>query len=151
MPCIFFLSRCGACASVNDSVRIRTDTALGQDCVLKNNCAGMYSVHDRVIVDNMSGFEFSMQDSRVKRGSTTGHKTQQARLSADYGLYNSTFPSLANCILTIPVCRSDHLTTCTRTASSRQSVCSLSSSRILGLFKVLRQFSTWRQSVHKIS
>ena len=28
---------------------------------------------------------------------------------------------------------------------------SLSSSRILGLLKVLRQFTTWRQSVHKIS
>ena len=34
---IFFLSHCGACASVNDSVRIRTDTALDQDCVLKAN------------------------------------------------------------------------------------------------------------------
>ena len=32
-------------------------------------------MHDRVIVDNMSG-----------------NKTQQARLPADYGLYNSTFP-----------------------------------------------------------
>ena len=32
-----FLSHCGACASVNDSARIRTDTALDQDCVLKAN------------------------------------------------------------------------------------------------------------------
>ena len=71
----------------------------------------MYSVHDRVIVDNMSEFEhsssratctFSMEDSRVKRLSTTGHKTHQARLPADYGLHKSTFPSLVNCILTIP-------------------------------------------------
>ena len=35
MPWIFFLSHCGACASVNDSVRIRADTTLDQDCVLK--------------------------------------------------------------------------------------------------------------------
>ena len=129
-----FLSHCGACASVNDSVSIRTDTTLDQDCVLKVKCACMYSVHDRVIVDNMSEFEhssfrasctFSMQDSRVKRGSTTGHKTQQARLPADSGLYNSTFPSLVNCILTIQECQSDHHGSCTSTAWSRRSVCSL--------------------------
>ena len=55
----------------------------------------MYSVHDRVIVDNMSEFEhsssrascnFSMQDSRVKRGKNIGHTTQQTRLPADSGL-----------------------------------------------------------------
>ena len=40
-----------------------------------------------------AGCTFSMQDSRVKSGSTTGHKTQQAPLLADSGLYNSTFPS----------------------------------------------------------
>ena len=70
---------------MNDSVSIRTDTTLDQDC------ACVYSVHDRVIVDNVSEFEhsssgagctFSMQDSRVKRGNTNGHKTQQARLPA---------------------------------------------------------------------
>ena len=47
LPCIFFLSRCGACASVNDSVRIRTDTTLDQDCVLKANvhvCTACMSV-----------------------------------------------------------------------------------------------------------
>ena len=42
--------------SVNDSMRIRTDTTLDQDCVLKANCAGMYSVHDRVIVVNCIEF-----------------------------------------------------------------------------------------------
>ena len=92
-------------------------------------------MHDRVIVDNMSEFEhsssragctFSMQDSRVKRGSNTGQETQQARLPADPALYKSTFPSLVNCILTIPECRSDHHGSCTSTAWSRQSVCSLS-------------------------
>ena len=120
----------------------------------------MYSVHDRVIVDNMYGFQhsssragctFSMQDSRVKRGSNVGHKTQQAPLPADPGLYNSTFPSLVNCILTIPECRSDHHGSCTSTAWSRQSVCSLCHPRAsLGfLKKILRQSPTWRQSVHK--
>ena len=77
----------------------------------------MYSVHDRIIVDNMSEFEHSslamlhLFDARFAEsnaGSTTGHKTQQARLPADYGLYNSAFPSLVNCILTIPERRSDH-------------------------------------------
>ena len=84
----------------------------------------MYSVHDRVLVDNMSEFEhsssrasctFSMQDSGVKRGSTTGHKTQQARLPADSGLYNSSSPSLVNSILTIPECQCDHHGSCTST------------------------------------
>ena len=92
-------------------------------------------MHDRVIVDNMYEFQhsssragctFSMQDSRVKRGSNIGHRTQQARLPADSGLYNSTFPSLVNCILTIRECRSDHHSSCTCPAWSRQSVCSLS-------------------------
>ena len=85
------------------------------------------------MVDNMSEFEhsssrasctFSMQDSRVKRGSNIGHKTQQARLPADSGLYNSSFPSLVNFILTLPECQSDHHGSCTSTAWSRQSVCS---------------------------
>ena len=64
---------------MNDYVRIRTDTTLDQ---------GLYSVHDRVIVDNISEFAsctFSMQDTRVKRGSNLGHKTQQARLPTDSG------------------------------------------------------------------
>ena len=142
----------------DDSVKIRTDTTLDQLCT-EGNCASMYSVHDRVIVDNMSEFEhsssragctFSMQDSRVKRGSTTGHKTQQARLPADYGLYNSTFPSLVHCILTIPECRSDHHGSCTSTMVLTKCLLSLSSSRFIGLLKVLCQFTTWRQSVHKI-
>ena len=97
-------------------------------------------MHGRVIVANMSEFEhsssragctFSMQDSSVKRGSTTGHKTQQARLPTDSRLCNSTIPSLVSCILTIPECRSDLHGSCTSTAWSRQSVCSLSSSRLM--------------------
>ena len=106
----------------------------------------MYSVHDRVIVDNMSEFEhsssragctFSMQDSRVqtrKKARTTGHNTQQARLPADYGLYNSTLPSLVNCILTIPEYRNDHHGTHHRPGPDKASAL-LSSSRIHGLLK----------------
>ena len=115
MPWILFLEPITKRAQ---SVRLRTDTVLGQDCVLKATvqvCTA--SLPDRVFVDNMSEFEhsssragctFSMQDSRVKRGSNIGHKTQPARLPADSGLYNSTFSNLVNCILTIPECRSDH-------------------------------------------
>ena len=107
----------------------------------------MCCVHDRVIVDNMCEFQhsssrasctFSMQDSRVKRGNNIGHKTQQACLRTDSGLYNSTFPSLVNCILTFPYC------------PDKASVLSVSSPRVIGLLKVLRQSPTWRQSAHKI-
>ena len=95
-------------------------------------------MHDRVIVDNLYEFQhsssragctFPMQDSRVKRGSKIGNKIQQAPLPADPGLYNSTFPSLVNCILTIPECQRDHHGSCTSTAWSRQSVCSFSHPR----------------------
>ena len=41
------------------SVRIRTDTALDQDLCTASNCAGVYSVHGRVIVDNKCGFQHS--------------------------------------------------------------------------------------------
>ena len=84
---------------------------------------------------------FSMQDSRVKRGSNIGHKTQQARLPTDSGLYKSTFPSLVNCILTILECRSDHHGPCLRTSWSRQSVCSLYHPRAsLGLQKFFAKY-----------
>ena len=46
---------------MNDSVKIRTETTLDQDCT-EGNCASMYSVHDRVIVDNMSEFEQKMKE-----------------------------------------------------------------------------------------
>ena len=77
------------------------------------------------------------------RESNTGHNTQQARLPADSGLYNSTFPSLVNCILTILECRSDHHGSCTSTDGmvTTKSLLSLSSSRFIGHLKVLRQFS----------
>ena len=126
----------------------------------EGNCASMYSVHDRVIVDNMYEFQhsssragctFSMQDSRVKRRSNIGHKTQQARLPAESGLYNPTCPSLVNCILTIPECRSDHHGSCTCTAWSRQrSALSIILARHWA-FKSSSPISLWRQSVHKIS
>ena len=122
----------------------------------EGKCAFMYCLHDRVIVFNMSEFEhtssrtsftFSMQDSRVKRGSTTGRKTLQARLPADSGLHNSTFPSLVNCILTIPLCQSDHHGSYTSTACSRQSVCSLfhpCASLVISSPLGVRQFKKFR-------
>ena len=112
------------------------------------------------MVDNMSEFEhsssrasctFSMQDSRVKHGSNIRHKTQQARLPADSGLYNSSFPSLVNCILTIPECQA--ITTARVQAQHGPDKVS-ALSIILALhwaLKVVRQSPTWRQSVHKIS
>ena len=124
----------------------------------EGNCASMYSVHDRVTVDNMSEFEhtssrasctFSMQDSRVKRGNATGHKTQQARLPADSGLYSSTFPSLVNCILTIPERRSDRHGSFTSTEWSRQSLLSVFHPRAsLGFEEFCANPPTCRQSVH---
>ena len=118
-------------------------------------------MQDRVIVDNMSEFEhsssrasctFSMQDSRVKRGSNIGHKTQQARLPADSGLYNSSFPSLVNCILNHSRVskRSPRLVYKHSMVPDKASALSI----ILALhwaLKVVRQSPTWRQSVHKIS
>ena len=143
---------------MNDSVRIRTDTTLDQDCVLKANvhvCTACMIVSLLTTCLNLNtpplGCTFSMQDSQVKRGSTTGHKTQQARLPAESDLHNSTFPSLVNCILTVSECQGDHHGSCTSTMVLPKCLLSLSSSRILGLLKVLRQFTTWRQSVHKIS
>ena len=40
----------------DDSVRIRTDTTLDQDCVLKATCVRMYIMHCHVIADNKSEF-----------------------------------------------------------------------------------------------
>ena len=119
---------------MNDSVRTKTDTTIDQDCVLKalvQVCAAcmivsllttcLYVTHS----SSPAGCTVSMQNSRVKRGSNTGHKIQQARLPADPGLCNSTVPSLVNCILTIPECRSDRHGSCASSAWSRQCVCSL--------------------------
>ena len=152
---IYFLSHCGADASVNDSVRTRTDTTIDQDCVLKatvqvcmivsllTTC--LYLTHS----SSPAGCTVSMQNSRVKRGSNTGHKIQQALLPADLGLCNSTIPSLVICILAIPECRSDHHGSCASSAWSRQSVCSLYSTILAHpwVFKVLCQISLWRQLV----
>ena len=44
-------------------VRVKTDTTLDHDCGTEGNCAGMYSVHDCVIFDNM--YEFQHSSSRA--------------------------------------------------------------------------------------
>ena len=43
-----FLTKCGECATVSYSVKIRTNTTNDQDCVLKANMHVCTSVHDRV-------------------------------------------------------------------------------------------------------
>ena len=86
----------------------RTDTTLDQDSVLKANvqvCTACMIVSLLTTCLNLNTsplaqvapFRCKIRESNVE--STTGHKTQQARLSADCGLYNPTFPSLVNCIL----------------------------------------------------
>ena len=71
---ILFLEPFTECAQ---SVRIRTDTTLDSGLCTESNCAGMYTMHGRVSVDNMYEFQHSflsgrlhllMQDSRAKRG-----------------------------------------------------------------------------------
>ena len=120
--------------SARQCLMIRTDTTLDQDCVLKATVSACTPCMIVSLLTTCMNFNtpplaqvapFRYKISRVKRGSNIGHKTQQARLPADSGLYNSTFPSLVNCILTIPECESDHHGSCTSTAWSRQRVCSL--------------------------
>ena len=144
MPWILFLE---PFTEYTHPVKIRTETTLDQDCVLNATvqvCRGCMIVSLLTTCMNFNTpplaqvAHFSIQESRVKRRSKIGHKTQQGRLPTDSDLYNSTFPSLVSCILTIPECRSDHHGSCT---SKAQSVCSLSllSSRVIGLLKVVRQ------------
>ena len=143
VPWILFLEPFTKCAH---SVRIRTDTTLDQDCVLEaavHVCTACMIVSLLITCMNFNTpplvqvAPHSMQDSRVKRGCNNGHKTQQARLPTDSGLYNSTFPSLVNCISK----RSTWLVYKHSMVPllSRRSVCSLSSSRVIRLLKVVRQ------------
>ena len=80
MPWILFLEPFTKCAH---SVRIRTDTTLDQDCVLKANvqvCTACMIVSLLTICMNFNTpplaqvAPLSMQDSRVERGSVVGHK-----------------------------------------------------------------------------
>ena len=102
---------------LHDSVRIRTDTTLDQDCVLKATVQVCTACMIMSLLTTCLNFNtpplaqvapFRCKIRESNAGSTTGHKTQQARLPADCGLHNSTFPSLVNCILTVPECQSDH-------------------------------------------
>ena len=90
-----------------DSVRIRTDATLDQDCVLKANvhiCTACMIVSLLTTclnfktppVAQVAPFRCKIRESNAEVPLDT--KTQQARLPADSGLYNSTFPSLVNCI-----------------------------------------------------
>ena len=92
-------------------------------------------MHGRVIVHNMYEFQHSSSraectffdaKTREKNAEVPFNKeTEKARLPTDSCLYNSKRPSLVNCILTIPECRSDHHGSCTITAWSCKRVCSL--------------------------
>ena len=115
-------------------MRIRTDTTVDQDCVLKATvqvCTACMIVSLLTTCPNLNPpplaqvAPFSMQDSRVKRESKMDTKLSKHACPTDSGLYNSTFPSLVSRTLTTPECRSDHHGSCARTAWSRLSVCSL--------------------------
>ena len=120
------------CAS---SVRIRTDTTLEEGLFTEGNCAGMYSVHARVLVDNMYEFQhFSSRagctffDARFASQTRKYHWTQKLSMHVCQLILVCTtlcFQAWSNCILTIPECQSDHHGSFTNTAWSRQSVCSL--------------------------
>ena len=81
------------------SVRVRTDTTLDHDCGTEGNCAGMYSVHDRVIFDNMYEFQHSSSPRRLHlfrckiRESNaevpSNKETEKARLPTDSCLNSS--------------------------------------------------------------
>ena len=129
MPWIFLLEPlCGACASVNDSVRIRTDTTLDQDCVLKATvqvCTACMIVSEFEHSSSRAGCTFSVQDSRVQRG---------RRLPHDSGLDTSTSQAWST---------AQH-------GPDKASVLSI----ILALHWALEKSSPitpWRHSVHKMS
>ena len=116
-------------------------------------------MHGRAIVDNMCEFQrsYSRADCtflcKIRESNAEvpfNKETEKARLPTNSCLYNSKRPSLVSCILTAPECRSGHHDSGTITAWSRQSVCSLSSSRVSGLLKVIRQVGR-SVSLHEIS
>ena len=131
MPWIFFLEPFTKRAQ---SVRIRTDTTLDQDCALK----ATVQVRTACMIVSLSTTCMNFNTppltwiatfrckTRAQNADVPFNKeTKEARLPADPGLHNSTFPSMINCILTIPECRSDHHGSCTSTAWSQRNVCSL--------------------------
>ena len=96
---------------------VRKETTLNQDCVLKATvhvCTACLIVSLLTTCLNLNTpplaqvapFRCKIRESNAAVPLDT--KTQQARLPADSGLYNSTCPSLVNCIFTIRECQSDH-------------------------------------------
>ena len=131
VPRILFLEPCTECAH---SVRKRTDTTLDQDCVLKATvqvCTACMIVSllttctnfNTLLLAQVAPFLCKIRESNAEVPSN--RETEKARLPTDACLYNSTFPKLVNSILTTSECRSDHHGSCSSTAWSRKSVCSL--------------------------
>ena len=76
MPWILVLEPFTECAH---SVTIRTDTTLDQDCT-ESNYASMYSVHGRVIVDNMYEFQHNaMTTENCPRSKISGKYHHEIR------------------------------------------------------------------------
>ena len=114
----------------------KTDTTLDQDSVLKATVLVCTACMDVSLLTTCMNFNtpplvrippFLMQRLVKQNAEVPFNKeTEKARLPTDSCLYNSKRPSLVNCILTIPECRSDHHGSCTITAWSCKRVCSLS-------------------------
>ena len=112
----------------DDSVRTRADITLAQYCVLKA------TVQVRTACMIVSLLTTCLETKLSKH-------VCQLIMSVQL-----TFPSLVNCILTTLECQSDDHGSCTSTMALTQCLFSPSSSCILGLLQVLRQFPSWRQS-----
>ena len=84
----------------------------------KGNCARMYSLHDRVIV----GIMYECQHSNQTR---EYHSTKKLRKHVCQLILVCTTQRFQTWSTTIPECRRDHHGSCTSTAWSRKSVCTL--------------------------
>ena len=139
---------------MNDSVRIRTDTTLDSGLWTESKRARTYSMMVSLLTTclNLNTPPLAQVAPFRCAGIPLDTKLSKHICQLILVCTTQTFPSLVYCILTIPECQSDHHGSCTRTAwFLGKCLFSLSSSRFSGLLIVLRQFSTWRQSVHKIS
>ena len=123
-PCLQWVLPFTKCAH---SVRTRTDTTLDQDCVLKATvqvCTACKIVSFLTTCMNFNTSPLAQVASQTRKHHPT-KKLRKHVCQLISCLYNSTFPSMVNCILTIPECRCDHHGSCTSTAWSRKCVCSL--------------------------
>ena len=106
------LNHCGPCASVNDSLRIRTDTTLDQDCALKATVQVCTACMDVSLLKTCMNVN-------------TPPLAQVAPCDARFASQTRKKERLPTQSVQAPECLSDHHGSCTNTAWSRQSVCSL--------------------------